>query len=156
MQLNKKAAQLLTLNKITLSLAESCTGGLVSNSLTDIPGASSYLLLSVVAYDNKAKTSLLKVPSSLIKKHGAVSAPVAASMAQGVRRILKTTIGISLTGIAGPTGGSADKPVGTVFIALNTATSSLCERYQFKGSRIRIKNQAQQAALKMLINFLVK
>lgn len=156
MHLNEKAAKLLLKNQLTLSLAESCTGGLVSHQLTEIPGASAFFLYSVIAYENKAKTSLLKVPSSLIKKNGAVSEPVALKMAQGVKKILKTNIGLALTGIAGPSGGSWDKPVGTVFIALSSGKENHCERYQFKGTRSTIKNQASEAALKMLINFLVK
>lgn len=156
MRLASKLAQLLLQQQLSLSVAESCTGGLLSHELTNVPGASAFLHLSVIAYDNKAKTALLKVPAAFITANGAVSSAVALQMAKGVRQILKTDIGIAITGIAGPTGGSVQKPVGTVFIAIHTAQQSHAQHYYFKGTRLRIKTQAANAALKMLINFLVK
>ncbi len=151
MRSSTKLAQLLTQKHLTISIAESCTGGLVSHQLTDIPGASAFLLMAVIAYDNQAKMKVLKVPHALIAQHGAVSEAVALSMARGVRKILKTDIGLAITGIAGPSGGSAKKPVGTVFIAINTAQETLCQHYVFKGTRTRIKSQATNAALNLLI-----
>ena len=134
----------------TLSLAESCTGGLIGDRLTNIPGASAFFLLGIIAYDYAAKTKLLKVPSLLLKKHGAVSSQVASMMAQGVRKILKTDYGLGVTGIAGPGGATKTKPVGLVFIALSTRQRTIVKKCLFKGTRLAIKNQACQTALKML------
>ena len=118
--------------------------------MTNISGASAFFLLGVIAYDNAAKTKILGVPPALIKKHGAVSAKVASAMAQGVRKILKTDYGLSVTGIAGPSGGSSNKPVGLVFIAVSTKQKNIVKKLLFKGTRFAIKNKAAQTALKML------
>ena len=134
----------------TLSLAESCTGGLIGHRLTNIAGASAFFLLGIIAYDNAAKTKILGVPSVLFKKYGAVSKPVASAMAQGVRKILKTDYGLSVTGIAGPGGASRNKPIGLVFIAVSTRQKTIVKKFLFKGTRLAIKNQACQTALKML------
>ena len=134
----------------TLSLAESCTGGLIGDSLTNIPGASAFFLLGIIAYDYAAKTKILGVPSAFLKKHGAVSSGVASMMAQGVRKILKTDYGLGVTGIAGPGGATKTKPVGLVFIALSTRQKTIVKKCLFKGTRLAIKNQACQTALKML------
>jgi len=150
MQLEQKVFKKFTLNKKTLAIAESCTGGLIGDHLTNVPGASAFFLLGVIAYDNAAKIKILKIPPSLLIKHGAVSAPVALAMAQGVRRILKTDYGLSVTGIAGPGGGTKNKPVGLVFIGLSSPSKSLVKRCFFKGTRLAIKKQACQTALKML------
>ena len=138
-----------TLNQ-TLAIAESCTGGLIGDTLTNIPGASAFYLLGIIAYDNAAKTKILKVPASVLTKCGAVSAPVAVGMATGVRKILKTDYGLSVTGIAGPGGASKLKPVGLVFIALSSPQKTIVKKFLFKGSRLAIKKQAAQSALKML------
>jgi PncC family amidohydrolase len=106
--------------------------------------------LGIVAYDNAAKTKLLGVSPGLIKKHGAVSAPVARAMAIGVRKILKTDYGLSVTGIAGPGGATKSKPVGLVFIAVSTGSKTTVKQYLFKGTRLAIKNKAAQTALKIL------
>jgi nicotinamide-nucleotide amidase len=133
-----------------LALAESCTGGLIADRLTNRPGSSVFFLLGIVAYDNRAKSEILGVPATLIKKHGAVSQQVAKAMAQGVRKILKTDYGLAITGIAGPSGGSAQKPVGLVYIAFCTQQKTIIRKFLFKGSRLAIKKQAAQSALKML------
>jgi nicotinamide-nucleotide amidase len=151
MQLEEKVFQKLTKAGLTLTLAESCTGGLIANRLTNVPGASSFFLLGITAYDNAAKVKILGVPAGLIKKHGAVSAQVAQAMAQGARRLLKTDYGLSVTGIAGPTGGTIAKPVGLVFIALSTASKTTVKKHLFRGTRLSIKKQAAHTALKMLI-----
>ena len=150
MQLEKKVVKKFLHNQKTLAIAESCTGGLLGDLLTNIPGSSAFFFLGIIAYDNAAKSKILKVPATLIKKYGAVSLPVAKSMAQGVRKLLKTDYGLSITGIAGPSGGSKDKPIGLVFIALNTNSQSIVQKFIFKGSRLKIKKQAAQTALKML------
>jgi len=150
MRLEQKILIKFTQSRKTLAIAESCTGGLIGDHLTNIPGASAFFLLGIIAYDNAAKTKILGVPSALFKKHGAVSAEVASVMAQGARKILKTDYGLSVTGIAGPGGGSKSKPVGLVYIALSTRTKTIVKKCLLKGSRLTIKKQAAQTALKML------
>jgi len=150
MRLEQKVFQKFTRGAKTLGLAESCTGGLISNLLTDMAGSSQFFTLGIIAYANCAKTKILKVSPILLKKHGAVSSPVAAAMARGVRQILKTDYGLSVTGIAGPGGGSKNKPVGLVFIALSCPQKTIVRKFLFKGSRKVIKKQAAQTALKML------
>lgn len=150
----EKISQTLIDTKKTLSIAESCTGGLLSNRLTNIPGSSIFLKLSIVAYSNDAKTKLLKVPETTIKKNGAVSYQTAIAMAKGVRKILQTDFGIGITGIAGPTGGTKAKPIGLAFIAVSTPTENLCIECQFEGSRKSIKTQASTQALQLLSEFL--
>jgi nicotinamide-nucleotide amidase len=151
MRLEEKVFKKFTQRAQTLSLAESCTGGLIGNRLTNIPGASAFFLLGIIAYDNAAKTKILGVPFAIFKKHGAVSKQVASAMAQGVRKILKTDYGLAVTGIAGPEGGSKSKPIGLVFIAVSTRQKTSVQKFLFKGTRLAIKNQAAQAALKLLI-----
>lgn len=154
MLLESQIARLLTARKKTLAVAESCSGGLLSHRLTNIPGSSAFFKGGVVAYHNEVKARLLKVPPSLIKKHGAVSEPVALTMASGARRVFKTTWGIAITGIAGPSGGSVQKPVGLTFIAIASKNKRLCRRCQFKGNRAAIKRQAAEGAMKLLIKLL--
>lgn len=134
----------------TIAIVESCTGGLLSNRLTDIPGISKNLILSIVAYSNKAKMELLDIPQEMLKKYGAVSAPVAKSMADNVRRLAFTDIGIGITGTAGPGGATKEKPVGLVYIALSTISKRICKEFHFIGERRIIKFRATQAALNML------
>ncbi len=138
----------------TIAIAESCTGGLLSTLLTELSGSSKYFYLGVVTYSNKAKEKILGIPGSVIAKNGAVSASVAQLMAQKVRKLAKTDIGISITGIAGPTGGTNAKPVGTVFIALSSKNDDHCEKFIFKGSRLVIRRKSALSALKMLKVFL--
>lgn len=151
MRTEQKAAKNLLSHKKTIAIAESCTGGLLAHTLTNVPGASAFLMLGIIAYDNKAKTQLLKIPASLIKKNGAVSAPVAERMAAHARKILNTDIGIGITGIAGPGGGSTLKPVGLVFIGLSTRQGHAVYAYRFRGSRLMIKKQAVNKALDLLL-----
>ena len=135
---------------LTLSIAESCTGGLLSHRLTNIPGSSKVLKASLVAYSNEAKTKMLKVPASLIKKYGAVSSAVAIAMAKGARKIFKTDFGVAITGIAGPTGATHNKPIGLTLIAIATAQKIACQRFIFKGTRLQIKIRAAKKTLKLL------
>ena len=148
-------AALLTDRGLTLSVAESCTGGLITDRLTDVPGSSVFLERGVVTYSNASKVELLGVPDSVIEEHGAVSEEVAVLMAEGVRRVAETDIGLATTGIAGPTGGTEEKPVGTVFIALSTGEGTICRRFLFRWNRRRIKEISSQIALNMLRRFLV-
>lgn len=143
-------ARLLREKKATLALAESCTGGLLAKRITDISGSSAYFLQGLVTYSNEAKTRLLQVPSGLIASRGAVSAEVAKAMAEGVRKSARSKIGLAITGIAGPEGGSADKPVGTVFIALAASTGSTAREFRFHGDRERIRSIASFAAMDWL------
>jgi len=147
-------ATLLTEKKLTLAVAESCTGGLITDRLTDISGSSVFLERGAVTYSNLAKTELLGVPEATIREYGAVSEPTARLMAEGVRRSGHTDLGISTTGIAGPTGGSDAKPVGTVFIALADGKETVCRKYLFRWERRRVKIAASQAALILLKRYL--
>ncbi|MGQ9455378.1 MAG: competence/damage-inducible protein A [Armatimonadota bacterium] len=140
----------LIARKITLAIAESCTGGLIANRITDVPGCSASFLAGVVSYSNEAKKELLGVSEELLARHGAVSEPVARAMAEGVRKVTGADIGLSTTGIAGPSGGTETKPVGLVFIGLATANGTDVQRHQFFGARSDIKFRASQAALDML------
>lgn len=138
----------------TLAVAESCTGGLVTDRLTDIPGSSSFLERGVVTYSNAAKTELLGVPADVLEQHGAVSEQTARLMAQGVRALARTDLGLAITGIAGPAGGTDQKPVGTVYIALADEKACLCRHYAFRWDRRRNKIISSQAALLMLNRYL--
>ncbi|SEL99073.1 competence/damage-inducible protein cinA [Syntrophus gentianae] len=148
-------AALLTERKLTLSIAESCTGGLVTDRLTDISGSSVFLERSAVTYSNLAKTELLGVPEETLREYGAVSEPTARLMAEGVRKLGHTDLGLSTTGVAGPTGGSEQKPVGTVFVALADGRETICRKYLFRWERRRVKVAASQAALTMLKRYLI-
>jgi nicotinamide-nucleotide amidase len=141
---------LLIKNKKTIAIAESCTGGLLSNLLTQISGSSQYFILGVVVYSNKAKETILKIPSSIITKNGAVSKQVAIKMARNIRKLAKTDFGIGVTGIAGPTGAIPSKPVGTVFIAIDTKNKKICKRFHFTGNRINIRKNAVLKSLDLL------
>ena len=135
---------------LTLAVAESCTGGLIGHRLTDVPGASDYFLGGVVSYSNDAKHDLLRVPAAVLARHGAVSPETARDMARGVRTVFGADFGLAVTGIAGPTGGSPDKPVGTVYIGLATAQGEEVWRYQFHGNRAEIKTLTAETALDRL------
>jgi len=137
--LEEIVGKLLRANQATLSVAESCTGGLIAHRLTSIPGSSDYFERGVVVYSNRAKIEILQVPEELVETTGAVSAPTAEKMAEGVRRISQSTLGLGVTGIAGPGGGSEEKPVGTVFIALASPKGTVSRKYQFWGDRQQIK-----------------
>jgi nicotinamide-nucleotide amidase len=145
--LEEIVGQLLRAGGATLAVAESCTGGLVAHRLTRIPGSSDYFERSVVVYSNAAKVQMLGVPKELIDRNGAVSAEVAEKMAEGVRRVSNATLGLGITGIAGPTGGSVEKPVGTVFIALASPKGTVSRRYQFMGDRDQIKTISAYTAI---------
>lgn len=147
-------AGLLTEKNLTLAVAESCTGGLIADRLTDIPGSSAFFERGVVVYSNRSKTDILGVPEEVIEKFGAVSEQVAVLMAEGVRRIGKTDLGLAVTGIAGPTGGTEEKPVGTVFIAFADGRNTRCRHYSFRWDRRRNKTISSQAALMMLKKYL--
>ena len=139
--------QLLRRSGTTIAVAESCTGGLIGHRLTDVPGSSEYLRADVVAYSNAIKQSVLGVPAATLERHGAVSREVAEEMARGVRRLAATTVGLATTGIAGPDGGTPEKPVGTVCIALDSPAGTRSHRYQLWGTRDWVKLLTSQIAL---------
>jgi nicotinamide-nucleotide amidase len=134
----------------TLAVAESCTGGLVASQLTDLPGSSGYLLEGIVAYSNESKLRRLGVSAAALEAHGAVSEPVALEMAVGVREASGADLGVATTGIAGPGGGTPEKPVGTVVIALADADGARARRYQLMRERSRNKELAAQLALEWI------
>jgi nicotinamide-nucleotide amidase len=140
----------LTVKGFTLAVAESCTGGLIAQRLTNVPGSSKYFVEGVVTYSNEAKTRLLGVDKQLIKEFGAVSQQVARDMARGVRHKAKTDFGLAVTGIAGPDGGTEEKPVGLVYIALADDAHTEHKRFMIPGDRELIRWRASQAALDML------
>lgn len=136
--------------RITIALAESCTGGLVSALLTEIPGASDVFERAYVTYSNAAKQHELKVSASLLKRYGAVSEEVAMAMAEGAHARSKAPLTLAITGIAGPGGGTEEKPVGTVFIAAYSQEDAFCRQFSFTGDRASIRQQAASKALHLL------
>lgn len=149
--LEVKVAHFLKKKKKTLALAESCTGGLVSHRITNVAGSSLYFLGSVVSYSNNAKVSLLGIPKKIIKKHGAVSRQTALAMGKGARDLLGADIAAAVTGIAGPGGGTKEKPVGLAFIAVISGKSANARKIMCKGNREAIKKQFADAVLKMIL-----
>lgn len=142
--------RLLRRRRWTLGLAESCTGGRLTDRLTNTPGSSAYVRGGIVAYDNRVKDAVLGVPRALLRRHGAVSGPVARAMASGARRVLRADLGLAVTGIAGPSGATAGKPVGLVWFGLADARGARSVRLRFHGGRDAIKHRAAQAALDWL------
>jgi nicotinamide-nucleotide amidase len=134
----------------TIAVAESCTGGILSSLLTQLPGSSKYFIFGAVTYSNLSKEKILGIPRSTIEKYGAVSEPVARLMAEKIRRLVKADFGIGITGIAGPTGGSLRKPVGTVFIAVAYKGKTSCANFPARGSRSSIRKESTLKALRLL------
>jgi nicotinamide-nucleotide amidase len=145
--LEKVVGDLLVARHLTLAVAESCTGGLIAKRLTDIPGSSRYLLTGVVAYSNEAKIELVGVPRELIEQHGAVSSEVAEAMAAGIRARAGADIGVGVTGIAGPEGGTPEKPVGLVYLGLADRNGVEHRRFNLPGDRERVRELTAQLAL---------
>jgi nicotinamide-nucleotide amidase len=148
--LEQVVGDLLVERGLRIAAAESCTGGLITSRLTDVPGSSRYVDQSVIVYSNAAKTELLGVPPELIEAHGAVSEPVALAMADGIRTRARSDVGIGVTGIAGPSGGTPEKPVGMVVVAAVTPDDRRCRTFRFYGEREQVKFQGSQAALDMV------
>ncbi|MGA3293705.1 MAG: competence/damage-inducible protein A [Candidatus Acidiferrales bacterium] len=145
--LEEVVARLLTENRATIAVAESCTGGMVAERLTNLPGSSAYFLGGVVCYSNELKTSLVGVPKEMIEAKGAVSSEVALALADGIRKRTGATIGVGVTGIAGPTGGTPEKPVGLVHIGIADKDGPREKSFRFPGDRDRIRHFATQNAL---------
>ena len=142
--------QMLCARGYTISCAESCTGGLLTSTLTDVPGSSAYVMGSVVSYSNDVKSHILHVAEGTLAAHGAVSPETARAMAEGVRNLMQTDVGVGITGIAGPGGGSPEKPVGLVYIAVSTPGKTSVEKNVFSGVRAEIKRAAVNKALAMV------
>ncbi len=146
--------ELLAAQKKTIAIAESCTGGLISHRLTNVPGSSAYIVASVIAYAYEAKVAALGVAWETLNKFGAVSAETVTEMARGVREKFGATIGMAVTGIAGPGGGMVGKPVGLTFIALATADDLIIERHVWRGDRLQNKEQSAEAVLELVKKYL--
>ncbi|MFC1883351.1 competence/damage-inducible protein A [Thermodesulfobacteriota bacterium] len=145
---------LLVSRNMTLSVAESCTGGLIGQRLTDVPGSSEYFEGGVIVYSNAAKTKLLEVKPSTLKSYGAVSEQTVEEMASGIKEKMKTSLGLAVTGIAGPSGGTKKKPVGTVCIGLASRDATISKEYRFRGSRNQIRLNASAMALDWIRRYL--
>ncbi len=152
--LEKTIGDLLRKRKWTLAIAESCTGGLICDRITDVSGSSDYFMGGMVTYSNASKAKHLGIPLNYIKKYGAVSPQVAKKMAQGVRKTFNTTFGLSTTGVAGPTGGTKRSPVGRVFIGLAAGRKALVKKLDLKGTRREIKKESTRLSLKYLYEFI--
>jgi len=160
MNIEAEVGKILRKRKMTIAVAESCTGGLISSRITDVSGSSGYFLMGIVAYSDKVKENILGVSfrhceaakrPRQSQKYDAVSKQVALEMAKGARFLAGTDIGVGVTGIAGPTGGTEKKPVGLVYIALAMDKKRIVKEFRFKGSRLAIKKQASEAALDLII-----
>lgn len=141
---------------LKLALAESCTGGLIASEITDVAGSSEYFLGSVVAYAYEAKEGLLDVPHELLLQHGAVSEPIARALAKNARAKFGADVTVGITGIMGPGGATATKPLGLTYIALSARDAEWCRRFVFLGNRLENKKSAAQMALEMLYEYLEK
>ena len=153
--LSLKIVKLLTKKKLTVSFAESCTGGLLASSITSISGSSKVFNMGFVTYSNNAKVKLLKVPKKTITKYGAVSYETCLSMVKNLSKISKANISISITGVAGPNGGTKAKPVGLVYIGLKKGSKTIIKKNLFKSkNRVTIQKATVNQALKMILNIL--
>jgi len=151
MKPEREIGVLLTRRGLTLATAESCTGGLIANMITDVPGSSDYFERGFVVYSNRSKTELLGVKPGLIKRHGAVSRQVARAMAAGAKKASGASIGLGVTGIAGPVSDESNKPVGLVYVAVCASDGSVVdEEHRFSGTRLQVKKQSARAALELL------
>ena len=154
-KLSQKIVRLLTKKRFKISFAESCTGGLLSSSMTSISGSSKVFTIGLVTYSNQSKISILKVPKNIIRKHGAVSYETCLSMVKNLEKISKTNISVSVTGIAGPKGGTKQKPVGLVFIGIKKGNKILVKKYLFKYKRrISIQRAAVIKVLNLILSFI--
>ena len=150
----EKISIILKEKGLKIATAESCTGGLISHSFTNISGSSEYFDRGIVSYSNKAKTELLDVSEDILNKYGAVSEKVAKAMSEGIRKKSNVDIGIATTGIAGPTGGTKEKPVGLVFISISTINNTIVKRFHFSGNRLENKESTCKAALETLLKLI--
>ena len=154
-KLSQKIVRVLKKKKLKISFAESCTGGLLSSSITSISGSSKIFSIGLVTYSNQSKISMLKVPKNIIRKHGAVSYETCLAMVKNLSKISKTNISVSITGIAGPKGGTKKKPVGVVFIGIKKDNKTLVKKHLFKNKkRTSFQRAAVIKALNLILSFL--
>ena len=151
-KLSQKVVKLLIKKKLKISFAESCTGGLLSSFITSISGSSKVFTIGLVTYSNNAKIKILKVPKKIIMKYGAVSYETCLSMVKNLNKISKTNISVSITGIAGPKGGTKQKPVGLVFIGIKKGNKTLVKKYLFKNKR---RNSIQESSVNKALNLIL-
>jgi len=152
-KLSQKIVKLLKKKKLKISVAESCTGGMLSSAITSVSGSSKVFTMGLVTYSNQSKNRLLKVPKQLIKKYGAVSVQSCFSMVNNLSKISKSNVSISITGIAGPSGGTKQKPVGLVYLGLKKANKVKINRFLFKNkSRSNVQRAAVKKALELVLN----
>ena len=151
-KLSQKVVKLLSKKRLKISFAESCTGGLLSSSITSISGSSKVFTLGLVTYSNKSKINILKVPKKIIMKHGAVSYETCLSMVKNLYKISRTNISISITGVAGPNGGTKQKPVGLVFIGIKKGNKTLVKKFLFKN---RTRNSIQRSTVNKSLNLIL-
>ena len=154
-KLSQKIVRLLGKKRLKVSFAESCTGGLLSSTITSINGSSKVFTIGLVTYSNQSKISTLKVPKNIIRKHGAVSYETCLAMVKNLSKISKTNISVSITGIAGPKGGTKKKPVGLIFIGIKKGNKTLVRKYLFKNKkRTSIQRAAVNKALNLILSFI--
>ena len=151
-KLSQKVVKSLSKKRLKISFAESCTGGLLSSSITSISGSSKVFTLGLVTYSNKSKINILKVPKKIIMKHGAVSYETCLSMVKNLYKISRTNISISITGVAGPNGGTKQKPVGLVFIGVKKGNKTLVKKFVFKN---RTRNSIQRSTVYRVLNLIL-
>tara|TARA_B100001741_G_scaffold311077_1_gene311528 strand:- start:1116 stop:1589 length:474 start_codon:yes stop_codon:yes gene_type:complete len=151
-KISQKLVKLLNKKKLKISFAESCTGGKLSSSITSISGSSKIFTLGLVTYSNQSKISILKVPKKIIIKYGAVSYETCLSMVKNLNKISKTNISVSITGIAGPKGGTTHKPVGLVFIGIKKGNKTLVKKYLFKNKK---RSLIQRSAINKALNLII-
>ncbi len=154
-RLEEEVGRLLKERGLTIAVAESATGGLISNLITNVSGSSNYFKGSVISYDNEIKARILAVREETLEKYGAVSRQTGEEMAEGVRKLMNVDIGLSDTGIAGPTGATPGKPVGLFYIGLSSKKGTRVQEYLFHGDRLENKRSAAEAALRMLREYLL-
>ena len=153
MSLNKKIISLIKRKKMKLAIAESCTGGMLSSTITSVSGSSKVFTMGLVTYSNQAKTSILKVPQKIIKKYGAVSVQCCLAMVNNLSKISKSKVCVSITGIAGPKGGSKQKPVGLVYIGVKKGNKIEVNKYLFKSEK---RSTIQKATVKKALNLVFR
>ncbi len=155
MSLNKKIISLIKRKKMKLAIAESCTGGMLSSTITSVSGSSKVFTMGLVTYSNQAKRGILKVPQKILKKHGAVSVQCCLAMVNNLSKISKSKVCVSITGIAGPKGGSKQKPVGQVYIGIRVGKKVIVNKFNFKNKgRIYIQKQTVKKSLNLLLNLI--
>ena len=154
-ELSLKVVKLLSKKRLKISFAESCTGGLLASSITSISGSSKIFTLGLITYSNQAKINILKVPKKTIRKYGAVSYETCLSMVKNLNKISKTNISVSITGVAGPSGGTKQKPVGLVYVGIKKGNKTLVNKYLFKiKKRSLIQNESVKKALSLILFFI--